>query len=208
MITIWQCPEPGRIVKTDVSELSYMVFSSQFCIVKKYRVLHEEARKRLEATENPPYALPAAGKTAREYRGIDRDPLSFTPDDFHEYPEQRAIAYFASLPEKEDLDLLFVRVSGHSDRIPEGFTLLGYDATYPVGEYSDGFSVIGDCMFLGRWHGCDPAGTEFEAEFHALNQNGLFDTAEETYRYMIHYLNQPWSECGDFCIYEVYGSHS
>lgn len=41
-------------------------------------------------------------------------------------------------------------------------------------------------------------------KFNSLNKNGLFDRKEDAVNYLVNYLNQEWSERGDFCIYEIY----
>ena len=114
-----------------------------------------------------------------------------------------------ALPAKEKTMRIYKgidRVAGSDDKIPDGFTLLGYDAAWVFGHgICDGFSAICDCMFLCRWHGCDNEGTEFLSDFQELNYNGLFNSAEETDKYLIHYLSQDWAEQGEYCIYEIYG---
>lgn len=41
-------------------------------------------------------------------------------------------------------------------------------------------------------------------KFNSLNKNGLFDRKEDAVNYLVNYLNQEWSERGDFCIHEIY----
>ena len=79
---------------------------------------------------------------------------------------------------------------------------MGYDICYPV-DCSGGFSIICDCMFICKWHGCDTDGTRFIEDFNKLNEYGLFDTVDDAYRYMVKYLNEDWSEKGRYCIYEI-----
>ena len=38
----------------------------------------------------------------------------------------------------------------------------------------------------------------------ACTKNGLFDRKEDAVNYLVNYLNQEWSERGDFCIHEIY----
>lgn len=78
-----------------------------------------------------------------------------------------------------------------------------YDVAYPP-DCSGGFSIICDCMFICKWHGCDSEGTLFSKDFGKLNENGLFDCAEDAYIYMVRYLGEDWSERGEFGIFEVY----
>ncbi len=144
-------------------------------------------------------------KKLRVYKGMDREPLVYTPHHFHEYTQERAIQYF-DLISRRDAELIFVRVAGCDDEIPNGFTFLGYDAAWVLGFcICDAFSAICDCMFLCHWHGCDNEGTEFLPEFQQLNSNGLFNSETEAAKYLIHYLSQDWSAQGEYCIYEVYG---
>lgn len=202
---IYSCENFGEIIKLTTNEYQEPFVFSQFVIVKKYETLYKDELPRFEKHENTPYALPAKGKSIMVYKGLDREPLEYTPDDFHEYSPENAVQFFASCVD-QDAELLFVRVAGCEDKIPDGLTLLGYDAAWIFGYgICDGFSAICDCMFLCRWHGCDNEGTEFLSEFKKLNKNGLFDTAEETDEYLIHYLSQDWAEQGEYCIYEVYG---
>lgn len=204
-LVIYSCENSEEIIKLSEVEYQWPFVTSQFCIVKKYETLYNDALPRFEKHENTPYALPAKGKMMCLYNGIDREPLEYTPDDFHEHSTENAIRYFASIS-KQDAELIFIRIAGCDDRVPDGFTLLGYDAAWVFGYgICDGFSAICDCMFLCRWHGCDNEGTEFLPEFHRLNKNGLFNSAEETEEYLIHYLSQDWAEQGEYCIYEIYG---
>ncbi len=130
----------------------------------------------------------------RIYRGSDRAPLDYTPDDFSFCTDEEAVTFFDAMGE-EDAELIFLRIVGSDHPIPKGFSMLGYDAGWGIGYgASDGFSAI-----------CDQEGTEFLTEFMALNHNGLFDRVEDASEYLIHYLSQEWSEMGDFYIYEVYG---
>lgn len=204
---IYSCDNPGEIKELSLYEYQEAFVSSQFCIVKKYECLYEEARSRFAEYENTPYALPAKGKNMCVYKGIDREPLEYTPDDFHKYTQENAIQYFAS-NSKQDTELIFIRALGFDDKIPEGLTLLGYDAawTFGYGE-GDGFSAICDCMFLCRWHGCDAEGTEFLPEFQRLNNNGLFNNPKDASEYLKHYLSWDWAEQGTYCIYEIYGNN-
>ena len=203
--TIFSCENTGEVKVLDPTEMSYPVVLSQYCIVNKYDNLYKQALQCLIDEENMPYAVPSYSKKMRLYNGIDRDPLDYTPEDFNEYMEVDAKQYIKLLPEKEETELIFIKINGCDDKVPDGMSLIGYDVAYPFGYgVGDGFSAICDCMFLCRWHGCDEDGTEFIDEFNSLNENGLFKSAKEAYNYLIHYLNQDWSERGDYCIYEIY----
>ncbi len=199
---IYQCYKTGEIkaIPADGNEWGYSLM--QFCVVEKYDSLYEKELVRFG--ENTPYALPGKNKSIRVYKGIDREPWRFTPDDMDRYSEEDVLKYYRSL-NNEDTELLFYRMAGYDSEKPEGLSFLGYDAGYLFGEGNgDGFSVICDCMFLSRWHGCDYEGTEFIKEFQKLNKNGLFDSEKDTIDYLYHYLKQDWAETGDFCIFEIY----
>ena len=87
--------------------------------------------------------------------------------------------------------------------IPEGYEFIGYDISYPC-DYSGSFSIICDCMFICRWHGCDKEGILFLPEFSKLNANGLFDDWQSAYDYMVKYLSEDWTERGEYCILEIF----
>lgn len=203
---IYSCETPGEIEELTVEEYQWSFIFSQFCIVKKYECLYEKELPRFSNYEDTPYALPSKRKALHIYNGIDREPLEYTPDDFHEYTKEKAVQYFTSISQ-QDTELIFIKATGCDDKVPDGLTLLGYDAAWVFGYgYCDGFSAICDCMFLHRWHGCDNEGTEFLSDFQQLNHNGLFDFAEDACAYLKHYLNQDWAEQGPYCIYEIYGN--
>ncbi len=202
---IYLCDNLGEIIKLSSNDYQWPFVTSQFCIVKKYDILYRNALPRFKEHEKTPYALPARYKVMRIYKGIDREPLEYTPDNFHEYTQKSVIQYFDSI-DKTDAELLFIRAAGCNDKIPSGLISLGYDTTWVFGHGAcDGFSAICDCMFLCRWHGCDNEGTEFISEFQKLNNNGLFNSADDAEKYLTHYLEQDWAEQGAYCIYEIYG---
>lgn len=207
-IKVYLCEEPGQINETTADELMYIdypVATSQFCIVRKYAVMRDAILPNFNGERNLPYAYPEQNVKKKEYYGIDREELLYTPEEMAVFSETQADEYLNSLENKQDLELIFVRAYGQEDSIPSGYTFYGYDVSYPVGELSDGFSIIGDCLFWGRWHGCDREGTMFANEYKALNRYGLFNTAEEAYLYMVKYLNQNFAGTGEYILYEVYG---
>ena len=103
----------------------------------------------------------------------------------------------------EDYELIWVRNSGTVCDVPDGYDFIGYDISYPC-DYSGSFSIICDCMFICRWHGCDIEGTLFLPEFNKLNANGLFNDWQSAYDYMVKYLNEDWTERGEYCILEIF----
>ena len=189
-----------NIEKLIITENSADILFSKSCIVCKYEYLYRRESKRFG--ECTPYALPGKNKNMKIYNGLDREPLGYTPDDAARYSYGEMQKIRQSLDNKDDLEVIFVRVSGFDADVPQGLEFLGYDVGYPPD--GDGFSAICDCMFLCRWHGCDENGTEFDAEFNQLNKNGLFDTEQQAEDYLYHYLSCEWAEMGEFCILEIY----
>lgn len=201
---IFSCEETGAISKTDYADYYGELMPSQFCVVYRYDILYKKELERLNKPQHSPYALPAENKPMRIYNGIDREPSKNTPENFNLYSERDARVYFENLL-KNECELIFIRLCDCECDVPKNMSFLGYDVAYVFdSKFGDGFSAICDCMFLARWHGCDESGKEFEREFNSLNRNGLFDRKEDAVNYLVHYLNQEWSERGDFCIYEIY----
>lgn len=200
---IFRCEQAGRRVEVispvdDWCDISF----SQFCIVKRYELLYEEALPQFG--EDTPYALPGKSKAPRVYNGIDREPDDFTLEDMDLYSTEEVLKYYRELNNPE-FELLFYKMSGYDCRIPEGLEFIGFDVGFTYGKgHGDGFSAICDCMYICRWHGCDEDGTEFTEEFRQLNENGLFDSKEQAVDYLYHYLSQSWAECGEFCVFEIY----
>lgn len=185
--TFYECYE------TDViSEITaYPVPLSLFVTGKIYEKLYTEELPRFQKNPINIYGLPFDEKPLKIYRGIGRMGIDKITD------------YMKLCKNNDDYELMFVRLSGSDDKIPDGYRFIGYDIAYPP-KSDGGFSIICDCMFICRWHGCDYEGTEFTADFSVLNNNGLFSMWQDAYNYMVHYLNQEWSERGIFGIYEIY----
>ena len=212
-VTLYRCEFVNALTLTkDIARISIAkddpdFLFSQSCIVYKYEYLYckyedwyIQKHKRLD--EHTPYALPGKNKSIKVYNGFDREPLIHTPVEAARCSYDDTLEIFQSLSNRNDLEVILVRVAGSDADIPNGLSFLGYDVCYPPG--SDGFSAICDCMFLCRWHGCDETGTEFADDFMRLNENGLFDSEQEAESYLCHYAIQDWSETGDFCILEIY----
>lgn len=118
--------------------------------------------------------------------------------------EERTARLFMNLLEgSENCELIWSRIYGAEDTVPDDYHMLGYDVAYPC-EMSDSFSMINDCMFIVRWHGCDEHGTLFLDDFAKLNENGLFDNPEDALAYMVKYLHEEWAENGEYGIFEIY----
>ncbi|NMP37540.1 MAG: hypothetical protein GX051_05375 [Clostridiales bacterium] len=117
--------------------------------------------------------------------------------------EKSALVFLNSCNNADRYELAWSKISGSNENIPNGYKFIGYDISYPP-SCNGAFSIICDCLFICRWHGCDEAGTLFRDDFNKLNSNGLFDCFSDAYDYMIKYLNQDWTERGEYGIFEVY----
>ncbi len=216
----YECYDTGVIREKEIHEIA------QFVTAKKYDVLYAEELPRFRKESQQIYALPYEDRPVRVYNGTDRNGLDLGDkqrrklssrqremdkqflEDFNRanvWMEQESTALeFLSLFQKaEDYELIWIRNSGCEHPIPDGYVFIGYDISYPC-DYSGGFSMICDCMFLCRWHGCDAEGTLFLPEFRKLNTNGLFDDWQSAYDYMVKYHREDWTEWGEFCIFEIY----
>lgn len=220
---LYKCNNTGEI-----KEEPYGYKEVQFSVVKKYEPLYKEALPRFVKSGNPDiYALPFGEVPKKIYRGLDRmgidddgaicSDLSMEQQEIvdrlydeygflsEEYPltESEAETLLGCFDKRDEFELIWSRISGSEKKIPDGYSLAGYDVAYPP-DCSGGFSIICDCMFICKWHGCDSEGTLFSKDFGKLNENGLFDCAEDAYIYMVSYLGEDWSERGEFGIFEVY----
>lgn len=216
----YECYETGCIVEKEIYE------SSQFVTAKKYDALYAEELPRFRKQPRNIYALPYDDQPSRIYNGTGRMGLDLGNkhrkrlageqrklakkflDDYNFADElmqtENTAQQFVSLFEESDqYELIWVRNSGTKRSAPEGFEFIGYDISYPC-DYSGGFSIICDCLFICRWHGCDQEGVLFLPEFGKLNANGLFDDWQSAYEYMVKYLSEDWTERGTYCIFEVF----
>lgn len=216
----YECYETGMITETETAS------AAQFSTVKKYDILYAEELPRFQKEPVHIYGLPFGERPEKIYSGTGRmgldcaDEPACTLTGAEQELVQRlcrddslagrmmqqeasALQYLRLFHDAEKFELIWVRSSGAQDGIPAGYTFIGYDISYPCA--CDGsFSIICDCMFICRWHGCDEAGTLFASDFHKLNQNGLFDAWQDAYDYMVKYLNESWTERGEYYIYEIY----
>lgn len=216
----YECEETGIIAEKEY------IYHAQFSTVKKYPVLYREAMTRFMTDPRDIYGVPFPGKAPRTYLGTDREGL----DVYDQYRqnltgeeaqlikklqknhfvaeemmrcEESAKTFLKLFAYADDYELIWTRLSGSDEAIPDGYRFLGYDISYPV-DCGSSFSIICDCMFICRWHGCDEEGTLFLEDFNKLNENGLFDRWQDAYDYMVKYLNEDWTERGTYGIYEVY----
>ncbi|NLB62403.1 MAG: hypothetical protein GX802_08350 [Clostridiales bacterium] len=201
-------------------------FPSQFSIVRKYDVAYKEELPRFRKSPLHIYGLPFFDEPEHVYLGLDRRGPSifelrkavFNDNQktlrekiekgvFFNEPiidETDANAYLNSLQSKAVYELVWAKNSGSIEKAPSGYGFLGFDITYAP-EYDGAFSIICDCMFICKWHGCDAEGTLFAEDFAKLNKNGLFHDCQSAYDYMVKYLNEDWSESGNYGIFEIYG---
>lgn len=217
---LYECYETGII-----NEKSYP-YPAQFSTVKKYNILYEEELPRFRKNPVNFYALPFFDTPQKIYNGLGKmgledydEPkenlseeqietlLLFEEDDLYSeklmISESDAEFYRNLFSDGDDYELIWTRITGSNETPPDGYHLIGYDVTYPP--YSNGaFSIICDCMFICKWHGCDENGTHFLDDFAKLNEDGLFDNKEDAYVYMVKYLNEDWSERGEYGIFEIY----
>ena len=198
-----------------------------FSILKKYEVLYKEELKRFRKNPLKVYALPYEKTPTILYRGLDREGdrrikrklnesqkkiLDNIFDTMMEEPEkiiqticleEEAELYLSCHKDEEDFEIIWFRIVGSNEAIPKGYKFLGYDITEEPDE-KGAFSMINDCMFICRWHGCDEEGKLFAEDFSKLNENGLFNTVEDAYNYLMKYAMETWTETGAYGIFEIY----
>lgn len=200
----YECYETGAI--TEIHD--YPAVQSLFCTEKIYGKLYAEELPRFMKNPANIYALPYHENPEKIYCGAGRMGIGEIGDieESVMFSEQEMLDYMKLCENHGDYELIFVRLNGSDNEIPQGYSFIGYDIAYPP-EADGGFSIICDCMFICRWHGCDCKGTEFAEDFARLNSSGLFSSHQDAYNYMVHYLNQSWSERGVFGIYEIYSKN-
>lgn len=199
-ISLYRCETPGSVEIVNASQYEWTLVLSKFLIVYQYEYLYN--KEKLRFGKETPYGLPGENKKVKIYNGIDREPFDYELEEMNECSKEKMSDYLSNLTEKDDLEVIYIKMADYNDSISSGLTFLGFDVGYPID--GDGFSAINDCMFICRWHGCDLEGTEFSKEFLQLNENGLFNCKEDAINYLFHYLEQEWAEIGDFCILEIY----
>ena len=100
---IYICNTIGEIKEISPNDYNWDYSPSQFCIVEKYESLYEKALVRFK--DNSIYALPGKNKAIRVYKGIDREPLDYTPDDMDRYSKAETLQYYNGLDNRK-LDFL------------------------------------------------------------------------------------------------------
>ncbi len=219
----YECYETGKIVE------KMQRVPAGFAAVKKYQILYAEEFPRFPKRASPIYALPFGDKPSKIYNGTDREGVFLGKfktvlseeekriiktmyDDVETYcntrmaSEDTSLRHLSLLQDGNDFELIWVRNSGDDAIIPEGYDFIGCDVSYPH-DCSGSFSIVNDCMFICRWHGCDKEGALFADDFSKLNDNGLFDDWQAAYDYMVKYVSESWTERGDYCILEIYKRH-
>ena len=201
----YECYDNGEI-KTLESEYD----PSRYCIVEKYEIHYQSNLPRFKEYPFRAYALPYADTPEYVYRGIGCNTLNeldAKKSGLSSKDQIKSLAdtehYLSLYKESNQYDIVYTRVVGSTKTIPDGFYSVGYDITY-LPQLHGSFSIICDCMFVCKWHGCDEDGTAFQPYFDKLNTNGLFDDQQTAYDYMVHYLSFDWSERGNYYISEIY----
>lgn len=219
--TLYTCDNTGLIF-----EQCYR-YPATFCVLRRYEPIYTENLPRFSCPRQI-YALPFGKKPFKVYLGTDREGASeyslgirsdLTDGErallerMHEQSgelcallrsEADAELFHGMLEAADEYELIHARCAGSDEPYPEDYEFLGYDVSYPV-DCGGAFSIICDCMFICRWHGCDDEGTLFSEDFDKLNEHGLFSSFDDAYAYMVKYLNEDWSERGDYSIFEVRG---
>jgi len=219
MARFYECYDTGKIIDKDYE------CPAQFSIVKKYSVIYKEELPRFQKNPLNIYALPFSEVPEKVYNGLDRmgpgifDKMkrsltkeqreivniikeSWSAEELM-LDEEKAKLYLSLFRRSDDYELIWTRISGSNDPVPEGYQFIGYDIAYPP-SCSGAFSIVCDCMFICRWHGCDEEGTLFIDDFNRLNHYGLFDVWQDAYNYLAKYIREDWTERGEFGIFEVY----
>lgn len=202
---LYVCNETN-IINNDI----YEDVSAGFCIVEKYNYVYTKELPRFNQIQGEkPYGLPCNIQPQKIYAGIGN--IS------HENQSQKHMFYIENcfksenevnkikdtLFSKEICDVVWFRVYGSNAVPPDGYVSCGYDVTFPP-EFDGAFSIVNDCMFICKWHGCDEDGLAFQKYYESLNDNGLFDNVELAVAFMKSYLSFGWSEKGEFCICEIF----
>jgi len=210
IMTLYVCNETNII-----TEEQYCGVEAGFCIVGKFMDEYKKELPRFNKVAGvKPYGLPYGKTPRKEYLGIGTSPHGYKhyayekhtyPELSEDYPgtEIEAMKFAKIFYSKKHCDVVWFRVAGSAAVFPDGYHSCGYDIVYPPAIHG-AFSIINDCMFIVKWHGCDAEGTAFLEYYRQLNENGLFDNAKTAINYMKHYLSFDWSERGEYCICEIF----
>ena len=203
-MTDYSCYETNVITETPYSGVE-----SGFCIVENYDAAYQKELPRFRKSDFRAYGLPYGDVPEKRYLGIGKLYSEESADHVWNYDdtplqsENEAAEINDTYYTKEHRDVVWFRIHGSMTPVPEGYHFYGYDVTYTP-EPDGAYSIINDCMFICKWHGCDEDGTAFRDYFKQLNDHGLFNKADTAMSYMKHYLSFDWSERGNYCICEVF----
>ena len=196
----------------EITENQYCDVASGFCIVEKYEYAYQRELPRFQNIDPPVIGFPFYGIPFEDiprslYLGIGNKSVSedncyFCQEDFPE-TEEEANEIRRLFFESDRCDIVWFKICGSDSTVPSGYNFCGCDITY-VPDLDGAFSIINDCMFICKWHGCDENGTEFSSFFESLNEKGLFRDADTALAYMKHYLSFDWTERGEYCVCEIY----
>lgn len=179
--------------------------SGRFALVKSADAM---ARDFLPPEKRPAaYAYPPK-PSARRYRGLGREERdlydALAPDapaeaaalverleegeaDFSDVlADPAAVRLFAAaFDDADEYELLWLVPAGETPPVPAGFHLLGFDVAYPI--CTELFSAVSDLFFFPLWHGADPGGRAYKAEFALLNKDGLFPDEKTAQAFLMRY---------------------
>ena len=189
-----------------LTEEPYNDMESGFCFIENFDYAYKKALPKFNKNKIKAYGLPYDDTPVKKYLGIGialEENISENYDENALDSEEEAITLKNLLDKPEFCDVVWYRIFGSLSDIPKAYYFYGYDITF-IPKIHGAFSIINDCMFLCKWHGCDKEGTAFNHYFTRLNENGLFETATEAIDYMKHYLSFDWSERGEYCICEIF----
>jgi len=204
------------------------VIESGFLVVLRFDALYSKYAQRYQLVRDL-YALPRIDRSWSEcpvkYRGTDRDALkpfseSSSPAEvFMAEIEEEGRCIDGVLRTSQDMhevlrrlgadasryEPIWVRQLGTHEEVPDGFSLLGIEPSYFIGDH---FSASCDCMMIGRWHGTDEEhGTLFLDHFRRLNPHGLFRSASDAWQFFDYYCSLDWTENdrSQYVMVEVFG---
>jgi len=208
-MTLFVCHETNVIKEEPYDEIN-----TGFCIVENFEYVYQKELPRFNKTPDiKPYGLPYEDNPPKVYLGIGNLSNENSTQDANFYSESclksedEVIKIRDTFFSKEHCDVVWFKVYGSNAIAPNGYETCGYDITFTP-DINGAFSIINDCMFICKWHGCDKEGTAFLDYFKRLNDGGLFDDANTALEYMKHYLSFDWSERGEYLIYEIFRKNS
>ena len=202
---LFKCYETNVVIEEIYEEID-----AGFCIVENYEHVYREELLRFNKVPGvKPYGIPYEDNVQKAYLGIGNFSNENSIQDLNFYsesclkPEHEVIEIKERLFSKKYCDVVWFKVYGSDAIAPDEYETCGYDITFTP-NINGAFSIINDCMFICRWHGCDEEGTAFLDYFNMLNKNGLFDDINTALGYMKRYLSFDWSERGEYLICEVF----